>query len=364
MMLLEILAYLWLVIMNILLFFGNLGFLFRKKLKKTEDEPFVSVIIAVWKEGKRLKLTLNSILQQSYPRRKFEIIVSGGGDDETLKICRKFERKGAIKFIFEKERSGKWFALNKAVKIAKYELIAFIDADCVAEKNWLKKLVSEIGDNDLIVSGLSSISSKSIIARVHLIFMPVIEYYEENISRFFKTPMFFGYGSLIKKSVLEKLHFTKGVVEDWKYSLDMLKKNYKIVMSRDAIVYEYFAKTAPSMRMPLVRVLEGFVQTTIPEGDWFAFSLFFMLLTGAIGLPLSIYFLLTGSLIAATIFCITLLQIAILSIAVSILEKNVLYLWTIVIYFPIYLICVIFSIEAFIRILVGKEFGWPVYEKA
>jgi hypothetical protein len=194
--------------------------------------------------------------------------------------------------------------------------------------------------------------------------MPATSYYVENASHFFKIPMFFGYGSLIKKSVLKKLRFTKGYVEDWKYSLDMLKKNYKIVMSKDAFVYEYFAKTTMTMRLPIVRVLEGFVQTTIPKGDWFAFSLFFMLLASAIGLPLSIYFLLTGNSIAATIFGITLLQIAIFSIAVSILEKNALYLWTIVIYFPIYLICVIFSIEAFVRILIGKEFGWPVYEKA
>ncbi|MGI0025627.1 MAG: glycosyltransferase, partial [Nitrososphaera sp.] len=43
--------------------------------------PSTSVIIASWKEGDRVRKCIESLLAQSYPKDKVEIIVVGGGDE-------------------------------------------------------------------------------------------------------------------------------------------------------------------------------------------------------------------------------------------------------------------------------------------
>jgi cellulose synthase/poly-beta-1,6-N-acetylglucosamine synthase-like glycosyltransferase len=361
--LLEVLANLWLLATNLLLFFAILGFFFQKKARKEKTEPHVSVIVAVWNEGKRLRLTLDSLLKQNYPRRKFEIIVSGGGDSETVGICREYQRKGLIRYIFERRRGGKWLALNKAVKIAKHDFIGFIDADCVAERDWLRKLVSEIGANDLLISKMNSVPSRTPLSKVYSIFMPASEHLVNNIGKFFRIPMFFGYGSLMKKDVLEKISFTKSVVEDWKFSFEMLKRNYKIAMSNDAYVYQHFPKSLANMRKPLLRVLEGFFKETIPKGDWFAFLLSFTLVETLIGLPLTVYFILSGNLVSTFFIAAAILQLVLFSLIVAVKEKNPCAFLAVILYFPLYLVCVIFSLEIVFRILLGKQFGWPIYEK-
>lgn len=88
----------------------------------------VSVICTVKNGENTLAMTLESIINQTF--RNWElIIVDDGSNDNTDSIIRDFSKRDArIKPIFT-DGIGRGKALNKAIKNAKGELLAIVDAD-------------------------------------------------------------------------------------------------------------------------------------------------------------------------------------------------------------------------------------------
>jgi glycosyltransferase involved in cell wall biosynthesis len=96
----------------------------------------ISVIIITLNRAEWLSETLSSLLDQS--RRAEEVIVvDNGSTDHTKDIAESFKDKLNIKYIHEEKR-GIPFARNAGIKYASKEIIAFIDDDCIAHKDWLK----------------------------------------------------------------------------------------------------------------------------------------------------------------------------------------------------------------------------------
>ena len=48
--------------------------IFPKAKSSSNEEPKVSILITSWKEGKKIKKCLDSIINQDYPRQRREII--------------------------------------------------------------------------------------------------------------------------------------------------------------------------------------------------------------------------------------------------------------------------------------------------
>jgi len=106
----------------------------------------ISVIIPTYNEEKNIGRCLKSLLNQTLPRDKYElIVVDGGSKDRTVKIARKY----ADKVILQKSE-GVGGARNDGVKLAKYDLIATTDADCIAPRNWLEKIKEDFKEDDII----------------------------------------------------------------------------------------------------------------------------------------------------------------------------------------------------------------------
>ncbi|MFC1883153.1 glycosyltransferase family 2 protein [Thermodesulfobacteriota bacterium] len=94
-----------------------------------------SVIIPFHNEQLYIERCILSLLDQNFDPDEYEIIfVDNGSDDRSGEIVKKFPR---IKLLFE-HRKNPYTARNSALKIAKGEIIAFTDADCVVSKDWLK----------------------------------------------------------------------------------------------------------------------------------------------------------------------------------------------------------------------------------
>lgn len=98
-----------------------------------KDLTFVSIIVVVLNMEKTIGACLSSLESLNYPRDRFEIIVvDGGSTDRTPEICQEFD----VHFIVEKRR-GRGLARNVGIAHSQGEIIAFIDADCEASKDWL-----------------------------------------------------------------------------------------------------------------------------------------------------------------------------------------------------------------------------------
>lgn len=101
----------------------------------------VSVIVPVYNDL-RIKDCIASLLRQDLPDEQYEIIVVDNGSDASVKeIIHNFPVH-----YEEEEARGSYFARNRGLKVARGEIAAFIDADCVADSAWLSSLVSCFDD--------------------------------------------------------------------------------------------------------------------------------------------------------------------------------------------------------------------------
>lgn len=125
----------------------------RLKIKREKYDffPPVSVISWTWKDGNIIERKIKNFLSQNYPGKFEVIIVDNASKDETRKICKRYARKGLIKYYrTEKAYDRKAYGLDEAIrKVAKYEILAMTDPDGVCEKNWLKKIVQHFKDESV-----------------------------------------------------------------------------------------------------------------------------------------------------------------------------------------------------------------------
>lgn len=98
--------------------------------EKAENCPLVSVIVPVYNEGKTIRHTLDSLLDNNYPH--FEVIVVDDcSSDRTSIVCKKYYEEGKIIYVKKRERAGKPNSLNYGLKLAKGEIVIHVDGDCI-----------------------------------------------------------------------------------------------------------------------------------------------------------------------------------------------------------------------------------------
>lgn len=98
--------------------------------------PFVSVVIPVLNGERTVRDCLVSLLRTDYPPERREIIVVDSSTDGTAEIVRRFP----VRYLWEGRR-GISYARNRGIEASKGEIVASLDADCVATTGWLQELV-------------------------------------------------------------------------------------------------------------------------------------------------------------------------------------------------------------------------------
>jgi glycosyltransferase involved in cell wall biosynthesis len=104
---------------------------------------FVSVIIPVFNDAARLKFCLAALETQSYPQSHYEVIVVDNGSDNDQDI------QGVVAgfkqaIVTQELIPGSYAARNKGISLAKGEIIAFTDADCIPATDWIEKGVQHL----------------------------------------------------------------------------------------------------------------------------------------------------------------------------------------------------------------------------
>lgn len=106
----------------------------------------VSVVIPVRNGVETIARCIRSVLLQDYPSRAYEVIVvDNESRDGTPSIVRQFP----VRLEFENEIISAGAARNKGINAAKGEIVAFIDADCMATRSWLSRIVSRFNEADV-----------------------------------------------------------------------------------------------------------------------------------------------------------------------------------------------------------------------
>ena len=237
--LLLILSYTFLFIFVVIILFKSLfiiiqsiRFKFMKQLS-IQKEPFVSVIVPIFRKEKIISKSINSILNNNYLNKEI-IAVYDDENDLAVKILKK-EFNGKIKLIKNISR-GKWSALNTGIKNAKGEIIVNVDSDTIIEKDGIENLVK-----NLLKQNVDAIGSNVVVKNNFII----EKEYQINVveRRLVLAPNGFsliaGNFGAFKKESFEKINYSnKTLCEDFDLVQEFHKQNLKTSFAQDVIAYD------------------------------------------------------------------------------------------------------------------------------
>ncbi len=102
---------------------------------------FVSVVVPVFNDCKGLSRCLAALQKQSFPKDRHEVIVVDNGGNEGIEEI--VARYSQVKLVSEPE-GGSYAARNKGITLARGDIIAFTDADCMPMDDWISRGVERL----------------------------------------------------------------------------------------------------------------------------------------------------------------------------------------------------------------------------
>lgn len=115
------------------------------------ESPLVTIITVVYNGEDYIEQAITSVLQQTYSNIEY-IVVDGQSKDNTMVIVNKYKDK-IQKIISEKDK-GISDAFNKGIALATGEIIGILNADDWYEKNTVEKVVTQMGEADIVYGDL------------------------------------------------------------------------------------------------------------------------------------------------------------------------------------------------------------------
>jgi glycosyltransferase involved in cell wall biosynthesis len=110
--------------------------------------PKVSVVVACYNGERTLKTCLESLCRLNYPDYEV-ILVDDGSTDSTPEIAKAFPNVRRVR----QENYGLSVARNTGIATATGEIVAFTDADCRADEDWLYYLVGGLQSGEFVGIG-------------------------------------------------------------------------------------------------------------------------------------------------------------------------------------------------------------------
>jgi len=128
--------------------------------------PGVSVVVPVHNEAATLDRCIDSVLSQSYPADRIEaIFIDNRSSDSSSEILL---RRGKRIVVLAEGTPGAAAARNAGIRAARNDYVAFTDADCVADPDWISELVRcalEHPNADFIGGRIEALEPETLVER-------------------------------------------------------------------------------------------------------------------------------------------------------------------------------------------------------
>ena len=99
----------------------------------------ISVVVCTYNRCEDLRRALQSLILQDFPASDYEIlVVDNNSKDGTKGVVSEFTQ---VRYVLE-EKIGLSYARNRGIEESRGDIVAFIDDDARADKEWLKNFSS------------------------------------------------------------------------------------------------------------------------------------------------------------------------------------------------------------------------------
>jgi len=222
------------------------------------DQIIITVGIIARNEEQHIKETLLSIVNQNFSKKEYEIIlIDGNSEDRTKEIAFETLKNSEISFKILNEKDfgfyGPCFARNLVIdnscEFSKY--IAFIDADCIADENWLLTLyttiesekaneeIAGVGGSRLIAktdNDMEVIINSVLTSRIATCGNPAFS--NRKIKYIKSVP---NYNAIYKKEILKNFRYDDKLVlsDDIELNYRLSKYGYKFIYESNSKIYHH-----------------------------------------------------------------------------------------------------------------------------
>lgn len=117
---------------------------------------FVSVVIPVYNDARRVEVLIKALVAQSYPRSAYEVVaVDNRSTDGTLGILKRWEHEQSdlVRVVSANAVQSSYSARNKGVNVSQGKILAFIDSDCIPEKDWIECGIAGLQEENVKYGG-------------------------------------------------------------------------------------------------------------------------------------------------------------------------------------------------------------------
>ncbi|MBW4646539.1 MAG: glycosyltransferase [Goleter apudmare HA4340-LM2] len=117
--------------------------------------PMVSVVVPIYNGAADLPDLISCLLSQTYPHDRVEyLLVDNNSSDRTLTILEQAAKLHPIKIypLSENKIQSSYAARNTGIRTAVGEFLAFTDADCRPQPQWLKSLIQPFINHEVVIT--------------------------------------------------------------------------------------------------------------------------------------------------------------------------------------------------------------------
>jgi cellulose synthase/poly-beta-1,6-N-acetylglucosamine synthase-like glycosyltransferase len=206
--------------------------------------PTVTVAIPAWNEQENIADTLDSVMRLDYSPDQLEVIVvNDGSTDETAaevaRVIGQYPHRN-LKLLAQPNR-GKGAALNTALRNARGEFFAPMDADSIVRSDALRRMLPEFDDANVaaVIPLMKVWNPGNWLQRVQWCEYLVSVFYKHLMAILDCIGIIPGPFSVHRTRVLRELGgFEKGnITEDVELTLRLQKSQHKIVQSFNTEIY-------------------------------------------------------------------------------------------------------------------------------
>jgi cellulose synthase/poly-beta-1,6-N-acetylglucosamine synthase-like glycosyltransferase len=133
--------------------------------------PYVSVIVPIYNGEADLPELIRCLQAQTYPSDRVEyLLVDNGSCDRTATLLQTAVKEAAslgitLQYLQEDRIQSSYAARNTGIRAAKGEIIAFTDADCRPQPDWLDALIPPFSDSTIgvVVGEIVALPGKTLL---------------------------------------------------------------------------------------------------------------------------------------------------------------------------------------------------------